>query len=72
MKKIILTVVGISIIVTSLTSCIPVGYGNANVTGNPNKGKKISVLIGSEPSSIDPTLSTALDCASLINHAFEG
>lgn len=55
-----------------LTSCVPVGYGSANVTGNPNKGKKISVLIGSEPSSIDPALSTALDCASLINHAFEG
>jgi oligopeptide transport system substrate-binding protein len=47
--------------------------GDADATeAVTTKGGEISVHVGPEPNSIDPQLSQSVDCASLINHAFEG
>jgi oligopeptide transport system substrate-binding protein len=47
----------------------------AGCSGSADEGKagqQISVCVGSEPKSIDPTLNNAVDGATMIIHAFEG
>lgn len=46
------------------------GCGEKSTSGEG--GQEISVTIGSEPKSIDPTINSAVDGATIIIHAFEG
>ena len=68
MKKIITLFLAVIMILTTLTGCQS-GLGN---TKEEEDSKTLSVHIGPEPETIDPTLNTAVYSATLIIHAFEG
>lgn len=59
----------VMVVSTVLTACGGKDAAKGNDQGN---GKVIDVHVGPEPNTIDPTLNTAVDGGTLINHAFEG
>jgi len=63
-KKAIVYILAFTLLVGLTTGC----RGEAD----EGEGQKISVSLGSEPKSIDPTLNNAVDGATMIIHAFEG
>lgn len=58
----------VMVVSTVLTAC----GGKDAGKGNDTAGNTIDVHVGPEPNTIDPTLNTAVDGGTLINHAFEG
>lgn len=66
MKKIIALLLSLVLLVGVLAGC----GGSSSSEGKA--GEQISVCIGGEPKSIDPTLNNAVDGATVIIHTFEG
>ena len=49
------------------------GASNGEATNTPTDGEFVlDISVGPEPETIDPTLNTSVDGATLINHTFEG
>lgn len=74
-KKAVVMLLAVSMLGTTiLTGC---GKKDDSVSSGGNATKPegdygINVSVGPEPETIDPTLNTAVDGGTLINHAFEG
>ena len=65
-KKLAVILASTLAISSALVGCSSSGSGSAS------EGVEISVNIGPEPATIDPAKNSAVDGATLINHAFEG
>lgn len=70
-KRLVRNMIGIGLsivlVVFNLTGC-----GKSEKANDKKDSYAIDVHVGPEPETIDPTMNTAVDGASLINHAFEG
>ncbi len=67
-KKFATTLSLVLVVSTALTGCNSTG-GDTSSDGD---GNVLNVCVGPEPETIDPAKNTAVDGATLINHAFEG
>lgn len=65
-KKVALVLASVLSLSVALVGCSSAGGGGSS------DGFEINVNVGPEPESIDPAKNTAVDGATLINHAFEG
>ena len=64
-KKLAVLLASTLAISTALVGCSSTG-------GDSSGGVEINVNVGPEPATIDPAKNSAVDGATLINHAFEG
>ena len=67
-KKLALILAGTLAISSALVGC----SSSSNEGSNEAKGVELNINIGPEPATIDPAKNSAVDGATLINHAFEG
>ena len=65
-KKLAVILASTLVISSALVGCSSSG------SGSDSKGVELNVNIGPEPATIDPAKNSAVDGATLINHAFEG
>ena len=65
-KKIAVLLASALAMSTALAGCSNSGSGGSS------KGVELNVNVGPEPATIDPAKNSAVDGATLINHAFEG
>lgn len=77
LKRGIVLVAAMAMLTTTLTACggKDEPTKDADKGGDSNKSswdKVLTVSVGPEPQTIDPTMNTAVDGGTYINHAFEG
>lgn len=77
LKKIAVFALAATLLVGTFAGCGKKNEGTTSTTTTAAEntqvgGQEISVTLGSEPKTIDPTLNNAVDGATMIIHAFEG
>lgn len=64
--------VALLLLLVMVVSTVLTGCGSKDAAKGNESGNVLDVHVGPEPNTIDPTLNTAVDGGTLINHAFEG